>query len=778
MTSDKQAVREGSVTVFLSLLLPILLALIGTLLEAARLPSVKSVISSGTRQSMQMMFSDYNRELWDDYHLFAYTGTEMEALEEIKRGINSFTMQEEKSSLDLWNMDLKEIFMEEKEFLTDEDGDILKHEAVEYMKYQAPKEFVTVLAQFFGVLKETGSSAKIVEEKLAAEGELYQYSEKMLEFMELIDGIDFGKEGVEYQGDLLKVRKSFVKQFLYKDASKSFVGIDNDIVWDSLKNNYFQAGKALDNLEQILKEAESVFEKTAEQDRELETLSEEIKKRLNSSWEKESKEIKTKTQEIEDCIEKALKFIPELKEQQETAAKAVENYRAVLKEQEGSISEEMKKSFSEDCDELSASVGIRTEGGRTKRPLCDLEAMEQCLKDNSLILHSVRNAVNLDQNITFTSVKQKEKEISAAMQQAEQYHVSEFIFSYNITEKKEKIQNPMEALKQLGNPTLLSLVAKNEKEISDAELGSVEHVFSEKQENNGFYFGKDEIPDFSTENNGLFSSIFGEFSSYFVDSKISLDSLSGITQSILQELLLNAYVQTSFYNAETEKKNEKVSVLKYEQEYILSENKKDKDNLAALVRNLSVIRMICNYMALLSDSAKQKEAAAAAAVIVGFTGLEPLVKVVESAILLVWAYEEGIVDIASLLQGKRVPLIKRPSQISLTFPELLAFGRTLVQEKAENMEDSEAGISYSQYLYVFLCLQKQKTTIYRMADIIQFNMKRRYQETFLLNQAIFGCRIRGAYHVPPVFFKFPFVTQISGGDLTGWNMEVLEEMAY
>ncbi len=838
MKSSKKNIEEGSITVFLSLLLPILLALIGTLLEAARLPSARTVISSGTRQAMQMMFSDYNKELWEDYHLFAYTETEEEALKEIQRGIQAFSMQEEKSSLDLWHIKLMDLSVEEKEVLTDEDGDILKHEAVEYMKYQAPKEFADVLKQLFSTLKQTGSSAKIVKEKLAAEGEMYQYSEKMLEFMELVEGIDFGKEGVQYQGNLLKIKSVFVKQFLYQDASKTFLGINNDVVWDSLKNTYFQAGEVLDDLSSLLKKTESELRSIEQEKARIELLSEQIsslqqqkealkqsikeeeskpkeesqkegykkelsaieksirqsrkeqreiqngmgnaekiKQQLSSSWEKETKKLKEKAREIRSCIKKASALIPELKEQQKEAARAVEKYRTALKEQEGSISGEMKKAFSEDCDELSASVGIRPDGSKTKQPVYDLELFGRYLTDNDSILQSVEAITGIS-DITIDSVLQKEKEIAALAAQIKRYHISEFAFSYNITKKKKDVQNPMEALKKLGNTTLLSLVMKNEKEISGAELGSAEHVFSEKQENNGFHFGGNELPDFSTENNSLFSDIFGKFFTNFNDSGISFDFVSDTAQSVLQELLLNAYVQTSFFNAQTEKENKKVSVLKYEQEYVLFGNEKDKDNLAAFIKDLSVVRMICNYLSLLSDPVRQKEAEAAAAAIAGVTGLAPLIKVIKSAILLVWAYEEGIVDIAALLQGKKIPLIKEPSQLMLSFSELLAFGRALVQKKAGSIKDSKAGIFYSQYLYIFLCLRKQKTVIYRMADMIQFNMKKRYQENFLLNQAIFGCKVKGSYYLPSVFFKFPFVEQISGETITGWDVDVLEEMAY
>ncbi len=866
--------RKGSITVFLSLLLPLLLALVGTLLEAARYESAKPFLTENTSRAMQMMFADYNKELWEDYHLFAFTGEDEEAESEIKRAILaslSPNRDQEKgilgkleimSVLDFWRIKLNNLSIATKEMIVDEEGDILKHEAAEFMKYQVAEGFVEELLKLFKIVKQTKSAARVSEQKLETEQKLYQYSKEMLELMELIDGIDFGKNGVQYWGDKLKVKNHFVKQFLYGGAKYGVPGIEDGIVLESLKNKYYNPQECLEALQGLIEETQkacldlerykkrllelqleqetldnesknlelglqaaltalqqeaqrkaqrkaekgkdtedngsSGIESTvreyerqlSNQNRKKEQIkkegkelnkkiekAEKVKTSFSSEWKKKSQKLKEKVSNIKPCIEKALELIPKLKVLQEQAREFAQKYQNVLDQEKGGLSQEMYQSFEEDCKEVSLSLGIEREG--EKKEICDLNAFSQYLQENSQILSFIETFLSLNiGEVTVEALQEKARELQTAKQEAKSYHILEFTFSYKMVGKKQKQQNPMDTLKKLKNTTLLSLVVKDEKKISKNNTIGQEKVFSSVGESNFLDTISDTITEISAEGSG-FSSIFGEFSSSIPEKILNLSSLSAVGQAVLQEFLLNGYVQNAFYSYISEEKNEKESVLRYEQEYILSGKEWDKDNLASSVKKITAVRTICNYISLLADSSRQKEAYTAAIAIVGFTGLEPLVEVLKSVILLVWAYEEGVVDTAALLQGKKLPVIKQPSELTLSFEELLLFKKTLVQKKAaEFSNENKTGIGYLEYLYLFFCIQKQKQILYRMADIIQFNMKKRYHESFLLKEAVFGCKVKGDYFIPTVFFRLPFVTAVNKQQMDGWEMEVISEYAY
>lgn len=811
----KNIVKQGSITVFLSLLFPLILALIGTLLEAARFQTAKAFLTMNTEQSMQMMFSDYNKELWQDYHLFAYTGEDKEAEEEMKRGILNSIGEEDhlwkNNQLDFWHLRLLDLSIDSKEMITDRDGDILKHEALEYEKYQISEKMVEEILHLLKIIKKTGAAAHIAEKKMETEEELYDYSKQMLEFMEVIDGIDFGKTGVQYTGEKLKVKTSFVKQFFYGNPNSLDIGLKNDIVWESLKNNYYNSKESLENLQKILKEIESINikiekskkglieiqsyqskiskeEKEEEEVRKIkekiETIQKEIKqmekikKDFLISWEKQSTLLKTQVNDIKECVKTALNKIPKLKDLQESAKESIEKYQKTIEEEKEELFLEMYQSFSEDCKELAKSIGLTTK----ENEICDLNVFKTYLQENEKILQEIQLGISLESNeITQDFIIQKMQKIEELKRKAENYHIKEFAFSYKMIPEKKKQESPMEALKKLGNTALLSLVIKNMETISKQDIKENEKVFSQTKESGFLEKTQENLSEITVEKKEMFTSLFGEFASYISENIKETNSLKEIGQSFLQEILLNKYVQEVFFHTVTEEENKKISALRYEQEYILAGKENDEDNLSLVVKQIIVIRTICNYLSLLSDSSRQKEAYAIAISLVGFTGLEPLVEVIKSMIMLVFAYEEGIVDMAALLQEKKIPVIKNSSQISLSFQELLTFGRTMIQKKAEIVSEDKMGCGYTEYLFLLLCIQKQKNTIYHLADIIQMNLKMRYEENFSLEKAIFGCKIKANYNIPTVFFSLPFVNIIANRQnrqMKGWYMEIFSEMAY
>lgn len=836
--------KKGSITVFLSLLLPLLLALIGTLLEAARVHSVRGFLPELTRQSMQMMFSDYNKELWEDYGLFAYTRQEKEAVEEITRAVEAALNPGQKKSgekaegLDLWQAELSELSMVSKEVLTDEDGELLKHEAVEVMKYRMTEEAMEKVLKLLHAVKETGAAAHVAEKKLEAEEQMYAYSQEMLDFIELIDGVDFGENGVEYSGGKLKIKPSFVKQFSYGTAERGSIGIRDEQVWEALEGNFYDAKESLELLDKILGNLKKEFVKEEEGKQRLEQLKQELevilaepesveepektekkeeadeeemeeeyrdqlinnrkrrkkiedeitklqneladfekrKKQLVVQWKEESEMMIEKVGQLEICTREARDKIPELSRLQASAAESVQKYQKTLEKKKDEVSGEMYQSFSEDCEEMASSVGIRTE--KKKQAVCDLDVFDRYLQENIKILQNIKSGVVFDRTDNSVSgIETKERELSVLMGMAAAYHRSEFIFTYHITEKRKRQKNPIDTLKKFGNTSLLSLLVKDVNKLSKNSIPGEERVFQKEGEEGFLENISGDVLKVSAKEQGVFSSIFGGFSSASDKVEVS-DSVKQIGQEFCMELLLNGYVQEMFSDYVSEAENDKISVLRYEQEYILSGQESDKDNLASVVKKLAAVRTVCSFLALLTDSARQKEAYAAAAAIAGITGIEPLTEVLKSAILLVWAYEDAVIDTAVLLQGKKIPAVKTPSQISLSFQELFSFGRTMVQKKAEGYKEIKNGCSYSEYLYLFFCIQKQKNVIYRMADMIQFNMQKRYGEEFLLENAVFGCKIKGSYHLPWVFFRLPFTGWVAGGQAEGWKLEVIAENAY
>ena len=64
----KQSINvDGGITVFLSIIILVIFALIGTLIESARISVAKTRVGQATYISLNSVFSEYAKEVFDDY---------------------------------------------------------------------------------------------------------------------------------------------------------------------------------------------------------------------------------------------------------------------------------------------------------------------------------------------------------------------------------------------------------------------------------------------------------------------------------------------------------------------------------------------------------------------------------------------------------------------------------------------------------------------------------------------------------------------------------------
>ncbi len=197
-----------------------------------------------------------------------------------------------------------------------------------------------------------------------------------------------------------------------------------------------------------------------------------------------------------------------------------------------------------------------------------------------------------------------------------------------------------------------------------------------------------------------------------------------------ERLLFNEYILQNFTNAaadsreDDENKEESASEaedrsLAYEVEYILSGKPSDKENLESVLMKIFLVRVALNYAFLLGNSGKQAEAEAAAATISLLLLMPEGIEIIKQLILLAWAAGESVVDIRTLLSGKRAALIKTDKNWQTSLSDLITMGNSSAQSEGENMTD---GISYEDYLRAFLFLADQEDTAMRSVDRIEENL--------------------------------------------------------
>lgn len=158
------------------------------------------------------------------------------------------------------------------------------------------------------------------------------------------------------------------------------------------------------------------------------------------------------------------------------------------------------------------------------------------------------------------------------------------------------------------------------------------------------------------------------------------------------------------------------NALLYQVEYLIAGKDSDVENLRTVANRLCLLRQVANTVYILSDEGKCMEAevlADALAAAVMLPEIAPLVKLI---ILLGWAYAESLYDVETLLAGGRVPLIKDAG--TWHYSMFAAF-----QLGDHGSAQESQGLSYEDYLRIFMMLTDQDTLTARAMNMMEADIR-------------------------------------------------------
>ncbi|MBR0373528.1 MAG: hypothetical protein IJH91_03240 [Mogibacterium sp.] len=203
-----------------------------------------------------------------------------------------------------------------------------------------------------------------------------------------------------------------------------------------------------------------------------------------------------------------------------------------------------------------------------------------------------------------------------------------------------------------------------------------------------------------------------------------------------------------------------------EWEYVIGGKTSDSANLKICRRRIFLIRNALNYAYLSKDAEKQ-------ALLTGVAELitpGPASLVTKSLITEAWAAAEAEYDVQTLLDGKRVPLMKTDATWHTDINGLLRSkeitghldeeSKELLEEHAGEISEMPAGHgaasevldgqTYEDYLLILLLAMNEDVRLLRMMDIVQINMKYRYYSDFNFEEYYDGVRfnvkVNGKYY--------------------------------
>lgn len=262
-------------------------------------------------------------------------------------------------------------------------------------------------------------------------------------------------------------------------------------------------------------------------------------------------------------------------------------------------------------------------------------------------------------------------------------------------------QNPLELLKEMKSDLFFKLVLPEQFELSSGQINTRDVPSKRKiQEGYGTLFVKEE------------------------EAK--------------DIIFFNLYAMEHFENARKKIMEEEKSGkgLVYEVEYLLEGKESDAANLEGVARKICNIRFGINYAYLLSSQEKQMEAEAMAGTLCALLISPEIVPLVKHALLLTWAYGEGMVDVKTLLDGGRVPLMKSDETWHLSLENLFSMKENGIQN--EDAEQSE-GENYERYLQMLLLAKQKNLVTMRALDIVEQDIRRAYgKEYFRADACVTG----------------------------------------
>lgn len=369
------------------------------------------------------------------------------------------------------------------------------------------------------------------------------------------------------------------------------------------------------------------------------------------------------------------------------------------------LSSSISKSLAEEVEQLR----VYTETDYSQ--FCDLVAISKVLNNNINTINAMLSCYrNINREFTYMDAESYKGDLYKLLEYFDGYTTKEIKFDYSGLLSEEGSGDESDSIKESLESAILDLATPDGKVISSSEIDYADLASS---------LGKSgkpaDLSDYEDEYN-----------------------------SLLKMALYNEYV---FDKMSSFTDNKKDGSLKYEIEYILYGNNSDQRNMEELITSIVNVRSGLNMAYIITDTAKKQEAYTAAAAMIGFTGIAPLITILQYTLLYLWSYAEAIVDAKSLLSGNKVPIIKNSSQWNLSIKNLLSCNLSVNNK-------SDKGLNYEHYLRLFMYWNYDCMYFYRTMDVIELNMIDSNASYFRLNNYLYGATICTKYLVPGANHEF------------------------
>ena len=625
----KHYLCDGGITVFFSLVILIIIVLISTVLESARV----SIIQSRTRKiseiSLDSCFAGYAREIYEDYGLLVLWEKDEELISKFSKYANKNSCIRDNNfgvAGDILKINFVGVDIQNKKSITDCNGEIAYEQIYSYMKYKIAEDGINALINKTQSLSQgeevnrqfdniNNCSDSIIKVEKSVET-IKENTEKLLALnTNFIDQTILLKKYIEDIKNINnKIDEANEKDQL-SDMDKENYKQEKNTIFEGFKGEYYKYFSNFIDAKDYLKNISNKTEKFKEHGTDAKSKIDNAKLLLNNSKDVIDEEIYNI---INDGISGLEKQVVDFKQDSygvyETEKIIIPSYNTILE-------------VSDITEDLSSVMeGVE----RNYLKLSDFEYNT----DNYRNINFINNTYN-----TLCRMEEKFKS----------FNLDGININYSISEVKKEDNSILDFIDNLVSEGILGVVTSNE------------------------------ISNKKVDKSSLVENIAVRNKNY------SWKGMSAYDLTV-KKALIGQYILDVFLNyVNTEKKGK----LDYEVEYIIGGKNNDKDNLSYVVNRIILIREGFNLVYLFKDKTKMQEANALAVSLVGFTGMPAIVKITQLLILAAWSYGESVIDLRDLLQGKKVSLIKNSDEWNLSLEGV----KNLKEESKSKSKNSGLGYS-------------------------------------------------------------------------------------
>lgn len=653
----KREKQPAEITVFFALITAMIAALFLGILESARTSAARLHMTIAANSAIDSLFSQYHKRLWTEYRIL---GLEQYDYEQLIDEMSDF-IEPYFSAKNWYPQRLTDIEITELKCLTEENGEILENEILDYMKYGIAAE-IWDLAEIdiFDKGRDEGASADKIADAYSMHAASAAKIEKKLE--ELSESISREEKHIS-------------------EACSALNSCDGS----GFINKAKEAITELSRMPSITDDYERLANK--------------LKKELEASRTRFDEELKN----------------GELsKESWELINEDILQYESYVKE---------------DGERRQEIMSIKNRSGE------NADLLRRLIEEAYEIMDYIESWEPEDEDDELDEYSLW-RPIRAAMSGYNHILVG---CSYGIQDKET--EGRLESIRSLLSGDILKLVLPDDAKLNTESLKL------------------EECPSalHAGDNISRLGIIDRTYAAFYAGAELS-------------------YFGRGIYDSEKKKGGEGCEI-----EYVIYGKNSDSENLREAAAEIIRIRTGLNLIYLYKDSAKKNEARTLAAAIAGVSGLTPMISVLSFFILSVWALGQAVVDIKSLLNGKRVPFIHTAESFSLSLSGLLSISDRATLSAADGSESRGTaegkGLNYSDYLKIILFTGYDSINTYRLMDVMQMNI-RKEQKDFRMDRLVYSLQTRVNVYAEHLFSRVGIVGAFMQEGRKDYNMSVPTAFSY